>query len=49
MTIHINKFFRAHLSKLAPEYANPELAREVELAREKALSDAFMTGGVVGA
>ena len=49
MAIHINKFFRAPIAKLVPEYANPELVREVELARAKALSDAYMTGGVIGA
>ena len=48
MAIHINKFFRAPILKLVPEYGNPELVREVELARAKALTDAYMSGGVIG-
>ena len=47
MSIKINKLIRASIMKIAPEPANPELVREVELAREKAWHDAYLDGGVI--
>lgn len=46
MTIQINKLLRAPLLKLVPEYADHELVREVELAREKALHNAYLNSRV---
>ncbi len=46
MGIRFNKFFRA--SKKSKGYVNPEMIRNVELAREKAWHDAYLSGGVIG-
>ena len=48
MKIQINKLLRASLSKMAPAHANRELVREVELAREKAWHDVYLSSGGVG-
>ena len=48
MSIKINKLIRASIMKIAPEPANPELVRAVELPREKAWHDAYLDGGVIG-
>ncbi len=47
MTIKINKLLRASFLKLAPVHANPEMVRQVELAREMAWHDAYLDGGVI--
>jgi len=47
MKIRINKLLGAS-SKLFPPHANPVVVREVEIAREKAWQDAYLSGGVLG-
>ena len=44
MRIRINKVFR----KIAGAHVNCELVREVELAREKAWHDVYLTSGWIG-
>ena len=46
MGIRFIKFVRA--SKKARGYVNPEMIRNVEMAREKAWHDAYLSGGVIG-
>jgi hypothetical protein len=48
MTIPINKLIRASIAKIAAVHANPVLALELEIAREKAWHDAYLDGGVIG-
>ena len=48
MKIRINRLLRASLSKMVPAHANRELVREVEIAREKAWCDAYLSIGGVG-
>ena len=45
MKIQINKVLRASLLKMVPAHANRQLVREVELAREKAWQDAYLSSG----
>jgi len=46
MGIRINKLVRASLSKMAhPSHANPEMFQKAELARAKALRNAYLSGG----
>ena len=47
MTIKINKSLRGSLLRLVHSHANPNMAREVELGRDKAWNDAFLSGGSV--
>lgn len=48
MSIQINKLFRASSRKMVAARANRDLVRKVELARDKAWHDAFLSGGSVG-
>ena len=48
MGIRINKLVRVSLSKIAhPSHANAEMFRKAELARAKALRNAYLNGGVL--
>ncbi len=48
MGIRFIKFGRGSFSKKARTYIDPKMARDVEIAREKAYCDAYLSGHGIG-
>ncbi len=48
MGIRFNKFGRGSFPKKARTYFNPKLARDAEIAREKAWCDAYLASHGIG-